>query len=173
MTSSSTTGNAPAESSIPPQWAWHHQVLLALRERVLRHRDAKREATIEPLEQDTNDMADCATDEFDHDMAFSLLSQDESALREIDAALRRIQHGAYGICEETGREIPPARLRAVPWARYDKVVQEGLESQGLVNHTRLGPATDIHGPLVRGEPTGSIVRPRRRTKAERRATKGR
>jgi RNA polymerase-binding transcription factor DksA len=173
MKSSSTTTNSQADSSIPPQWVWHHHVLLSLRERLLRDRDAKREVIIEPLVQDTNDMADCATDEFDHDMAFSLLSQDESALREIDAALQRIQDRTYGVCEETGRDISPARLRAVPWARYDKVVQEGLESQGLVNHTRLAPAADIHGPLVRGEPMAAPSRPRHRSKAERRAAKGR
>ena len=36
--------------------------------------------------------------------------------------------GTYGICEKTGRPIPLARLRQVPWARYRVEVQEALEA---------------------------------------------
>jgi RNA polymerase-binding transcription factor DksA len=39
------------------------------------------------------------------------------AIAEIDAALRRIELGTYGIDEETGQPIDPARLDAVPTAR--------------------------------------------------------
>ncbi len=40
----------------------------------------------------------------------------ESILRDIDHALERIEEGTYGICEVTGKPIPVARLRAIPWA---------------------------------------------------------
>jgi len=39
------------------------------------------------------------------------------SIAEIDAALRRIELGTYGIDEETGEPIDPARLDAVPTAR--------------------------------------------------------
>jgi DnaK suppressor protein len=38
-------------------------------------------------------------------------------LREIDLALRRIEEGEYGICEETGELIEEKRLLAIPWTR--------------------------------------------------------
>jgi len=38
-------------------------------------------------------------------------------LREIEGALARVSRGSYGICESCGEEIPPARLKAIPWAR--------------------------------------------------------
>lgn len=41
----------------------------------------------------------------------------EEQLSEVQAALGRIEAGTYGICEETGQEIPVARLEAYPSAR--------------------------------------------------------
>ena len=41
----------------------------------------------------------------------------EHSIVEIDAALRRIENGTYGIDEETGEPIDPARLEALPTAR--------------------------------------------------------
>lgn len=38
-------------------------------------------------------------------------------LREIESAMKRIDEGDFGICEETGDDIEPARLRAIPWTR--------------------------------------------------------
>ena len=41
----------------------------------------------------------------------------ESQLREVDAALERIEKGTYGICENCHSEIDIDRLRAYPAAR--------------------------------------------------------
>lgn len=38
-------------------------------------------------------------------------------LGEVDAALRRVTEGTYGVCEVCGEPIPPARLEARPTAR--------------------------------------------------------
>ncbi|MGX9291501.1 TraR/DksA family transcriptional regulator [Bacillus sp. A015] len=37
---------------------------------------------------------------------------------EIDAALKRMEDGTYGICEKTGKDILYERLKAVPYTRY-------------------------------------------------------
>jgi RNA polymerase-binding transcription factor DksA len=116
--------------SLREEWKQHYRTLQLLRERLVSGREVHREEASEPLTLDTNDMADCATDETDCDLAFSLLSQKESALQEVDAALGRMEKGTYGICEESGQPIPEERLRAVPWARYTKEVQERLEKAG-------------------------------------------
>jgi len=45
------------------------------------------------------------------------LSADARAtVEKIDQALLRIKDGTYGICERTGKPIPRARLKAIPWA---------------------------------------------------------
>jgi RNA polymerase-binding transcription factor DksA len=48
-------------------------------------------------------------------------------LAEIQAALRRIDEGTYGIDEVTGEPIPPERLEAVPTARTN--VDTGTEQR--------------------------------------------
>jgi RNA polymerase-binding protein DksA len=117
------------DRSLPEEWKGYYQTLQSLRERLVSDREVHREEASEPLILDTNDMADCATDESDHDLAFNLLSKEEYALQEVDDALRRIERGTYGICEESGKPIPEERLRAVPWTRYTKEVQERLEKE--------------------------------------------
>ncbi|HUW17920.1 MAG TPA: TraR/DksA C4-type zinc finger protein [Sedimentisphaerales bacterium] len=63
-------------------------------------------------------MADLGTDNYEQEFALGLMDSEIRLLREIDDALQRIQQGAYGICEGTGKPIPKARLEAQPWARY-------------------------------------------------------
>jgi RNA polymerase-binding transcription factor DksA len=82
-------------------------------------------------------MADAGTDEFDRDFALSMISSDQNALYEIEAALNRIRSGTYGICELTGKAIEPERLAAIPWTRFSTEAQRELEASGSVARTRL------------------------------------
>ncbi len=50
----------------------------------------------------------------------------EAIVRDIDHALDRIEEGTYGICEVTGKPIPVARLRAIPWATMTVEAAEQL-----------------------------------------------
>ncbi len=52
--------------------------------------------------------------ERERDLALSAHAR--AAVDQIDAALRRIETGAYGICQVSGLPIPKERLRAIPWA---------------------------------------------------------
>ncbi len=61
--------------------------------------------------------ADLASDTFEREKDLSILEGLESDLAEIEAALRRIEEGTWGIDEGTGRPIDPARLEAYPEAR--------------------------------------------------------
>lgn len=72
-------------------------------------------------------MADQGTDNFDREFAASLLNSEHDVLYEIDEALRRIEQGAYGICEQSGEPIERERLRALPFARYCVAVQAEIE----------------------------------------------
>lgn len=48
----------------------------------------------------------------------------QKQLDEVQAALKRIEEGTYGICEKTGKPIDKARLLAVPEARYCEGMHE-------------------------------------------------
>jgi len=50
------------------------------------------------------------------DMAVSNLDRDSRRLREINAALRRIEERTYGCCVHCEEEIGVKRLKALPWA---------------------------------------------------------
>jgi len=63
-------------------------------------------------------MADIGTDTYDQDFMLGLAESERRRLREIDAALMRIEDRTYGVCQMTGKPIPKARLNAKPWARY-------------------------------------------------------
>lgn len=63
-------------------------------------------------------MADMGTDNYEQEFTLGLVEKDRNLLREINAALAKIQNGTFGICEGTGKPISRPRLEAQPWARY-------------------------------------------------------
>src|SRR6266542_272441 len=134
------------------KWAWHYRVLLSLRERLLKERGDRLSEASQPLEPHSMDLADSATDEFDHDLALSQLSAKQDRICEVDEAIKRILDGTYGVCEETGKPIPTARLKAIPWARFVKESELRLEDKGVVSKhhlgtlgsTRRGSVSDLH-----------------------------
>jgi DnaK suppressor protein len=63
-------------------------------------------------------MADLGTDNFEQEFTLGLIKNEEQALDEIGNALDRIDQGIFGHCEECHKEIPKARLQALPYTRY-------------------------------------------------------
>jgi|SRR5581483_5634340 len=60
--------------------------------------------------------ADTATATLGREIDYTLGGNASEVLSQINAALRRIEEGTYGICASCGREIAPERLEAYPWA---------------------------------------------------------
>lgn len=60
--------------------------------------------------------ADLGSDAFEQALSLALLENESSSIREIDAALERMDEGTYGACEECASPIDKARLRALPQA---------------------------------------------------------
>ena len=75
---------------------------------------------VRPAREDgvTGDEMDIAKSMAEVETQARLLERAESRLREIDAALNRVEAGEYGICMNCGEEIPVARLRVIPFAVY-------------------------------------------------------
>jgi RNA polymerase-binding protein DksA len=48
----------------------------------------------------------------------ALIGQLEETLTEVERALAKLDEGAYGVCENCGKEIGEARLEAMPATRY-------------------------------------------------------
>jgi DnaK suppressor protein len=64
-------------------------------------------------------MADQGTDTMQQELDAVMVDRESKSLSEIDAALQRLYDDPdhFGICENTGKEIPFERLDIVPWAR--------------------------------------------------------
>lgn len=77
----------------------------------------------------TYHMADVATDTYDREFSLSLASNDRKALYEFDDALKKIEEGAFGICEECKLLIARGRLKAVPYARLCVKCQQMKEKK--------------------------------------------
>ena len=60
-------------------------------------------------------------------LAVSNLDREYNELRNVRAAIRRIEEGSFGTCQECGEDIHPKRLAAVPWATFCIRCQEAAD----------------------------------------------
>jgi RNA polymerase-binding protein DksA len=60
----------------------------------------------------SNHMADIGSDAMEQEQAFLHASQGNEYLRRLDDALKRIENGTYGVCEDCKDKIPVKRLQA-------------------------------------------------------------
>ncbi len=114
------------EYMCPEHLEYFRRKLLIWREDLLE----ESQQTIEHLRsevRDVGDEAERATRETEN--AFELRTRDRyrKLLGKIDKALKRIEDGEYGWCEETGEEIGLARLEARPIATMTLDAQERWE----------------------------------------------
>ena len=70
------------------------------------------------------DMTDRASEEIDRTFELRTRDRERKLINKIDAALRRIEEGTYGYCEETGEPIGLKRLEARPVATLSLEAQE-------------------------------------------------
>lgn len=112
------------EKDVPSKWKKYYKLLMEVKKRFAEVSadmtdvvaPAKEELTHEQAVQGM-DAADIGSKNFERDMAYSLLSNEQAILEEIDAAIERMRNGTYGICEIINKPIPETRLLAIPWAR--------------------------------------------------------
>jgi len=94
---------------------WKNDILRASRE------------TLENLQEESQnhpDMADRASSESDRALELRTRDRQRKLISKIDAALKRLDDGTYGYCEETGEPIGLARLDARPIATLSLEAQE-------------------------------------------------
>lgn len=80
-----------------------------------------RETTVVP------DPADRATIEEEHALELRTRDRERKLLKKVQAAIKRIDDGDYGFCEETGDPIGVARLMARPTATLSLEAQQRRE----------------------------------------------
>jgi DnaK suppressor protein len=91
--------------------------------------------TLAHLQDDNNilpDLADRASTETDRSLELRTRDRQRKLISKIDAALKRIEDGTYGYCEETGEPISLRRLDARPIATLSIEAQERHERRERV-----------------------------------------
>lgn len=93
-------------------------------------------STIEGLQDDTRnipDIADRASEETDRALELRIRDRQRKLVSKIDGALRRIEAGEYGYCQETGEPISLKRLDARPTTTLSLEAQERHERREKVH----------------------------------------
>ena len=137
---------ATLEKDVPEKFRRYYKLLIDLRTHLTAGIELHSEETLKrSAKDDSGDlssygqhMADAGTDTFDRDFALSLVSSEQEALTEIDAAIKRIHDGSYGVCEITTKPIAKERLLAVPFTRYSAEAQKNLERNRHRSRTQAG-----------------------------------
>jgi RNA polymerase-binding protein DksA len=61
-------------------------------------------------------MADMASDTCERELSMNIVSSEQEILYQIDDALKRLEEGSFGVCQECNTPITMSRLKAVPYA---------------------------------------------------------
>lgn len=110
----------------PMQREYFRQKLLRWREELLQESNQ----TLQHLQEGSireSDIADRASAETDRSLVLRARDRERKLISKIDAALRRMEEGTYGYCEETGDPISLKRLEARPIATLSVEAQERHE----------------------------------------------
>ncbi len=100
----------------------HQSRLIRLRKRLTQElghtEDALREDVLAPGE-----ISSVGTHQADHDSEgldekIAIAQNEEQMLKDVEAALERIEAGTYGVCQECGRAIAQERLQAIPYTPW-------------------------------------------------------
>jgi RNA polymerase-binding transcription factor DksA len=144
---------------VPEKYRKFYRLLIDMRQKLTEDIELHSEESLKrSAKEDSGDlsaygqnMSDGGLNTFDRDFVLSLVSSEQEALSEIDAAIKRIHDGTYGICETTGKPIPKDRLMAVPFTRHCAEAKKNIEK----NHYRARTQPGLFGEM--GEEGGSML----------------
>jgi DnaK suppressor protein len=106
--------------------------LEAIRKQLLAMRDdlmkTVRNQQITDSSGDIGDSVDEASRSIERELLFELSDNERVTIDQIEASLRKIDKGTYGLCESCQKPIAKARLDALPFARYCITCQSTSEN---------------------------------------------
>ena len=120
-------------SSLPDEEFMSSEQIEYFRSKLISWKDSilkESKETIEDMQTDTRnipDITDRASEETDRALELRTRDRQRKLISKIDSALRRIEDGSYGYCDETGEPISLKRLEARPIATLSVEAQERHE----------------------------------------------
>jgi len=100
------------------------EILQAYRDKIAHGLHHLEEGTLKQSQRDSSGdlsgysfhMADMASDNFETEFNLGLAASEQQVLNKIDAALKKIEEGTFGMCEGCEKKINIKRLTAMPYA---------------------------------------------------------
>lgn len=123
-----------ANTQLDEQFVDQQQARLEeLKEELLRMRRGMEEDEWDRSEDEgdftEHDSGDQSQQMFTREMDATIGEQAERRLEDVERALEKISEGTYGVCEDTGEEIPKGRLEAMPEAIRTVEAQQRFERE--------------------------------------------
>ena len=117
------------------------ELLLRRREELLAQmNDVLADSRLDRVGAQFQDAVDRATDSLYQELAQGVAEIATANLHKIDRALEKIERKTYGTCEVCGKQIPQARLRALPFADLCVRCQQEVEEEAASDaYGHLGP----------------------------------
>jgi DnaK suppressor protein len=92
--------------------------LLKMREELLDEAERAYEASQSLGKDGVPDIGDMSSNSYNQEVLMNLSETQRSRVRDVDAALERMEKGVYGLCARCEEEIPQRRLEVRPFSRY-------------------------------------------------------
>lgn len=106
------------------------QHLLQMREELLAE-SVKAYAASQDLGKDgVPDIGDMSSNSYTQEVLMNLSNAQRARVRDIDAALERMDQGVYGLCARCEEEIPARRMEVRPFSRYCVECKSEVEKFG-------------------------------------------
>lgn len=92
------------------------------------------------------------------EFALILFERGSRRLRDINAALQRMEDGCFGDCVDCGQPIPDKRLTAIPWASRCVGCQDTSEAAPVIEKEKIHETTSFRKRSPHAERPRSLVR---------------
>lgn len=113
------------------EFAHHRDLLLKRQAELMQAYSISKGDSQSHLDNGTEDYIDYAVNSYAREFLLSLTEMDRKQLLMVEDALKRIDRGEFGSCQQCGEPVHPKRLEVSPWVKYCLRCQE-LEEQGLL-----------------------------------------
>lgn len=115
----------------------YKRILLAKEKELVERGEVLVEAAREQTEVGAIETGDRSVTDEEEGLDFSEADLDTQLLKQVQAALGRIENGTFGKCIVDGRPISEKRLKAIPWTPYCLKHERGLENARSVRTPTL------------------------------------
>jgi DnaK suppressor protein len=104
------------------------ELLLKMRESLIKEIKQKAQSeSDDTVKTEVGDIYDLASNERDRELNLLISDREREKLLQIEDAIKRIDEGSYGTCEECESPIPKERLLIMPFARLCVSCQAEIE----------------------------------------------